>query len=66
MARVSRLILHGESEKAIRVSERDGQPVWLPKSQISYRKNYTVPAGHKECDIDIPDWLADKNNLSST
>jgi hypothetical protein len=64
MAKVTRLILLRETEKAIQVKERNGEPAWIPKSQITYRKNYSVPAGHKECDIEIPDWLCDDKQLS--
>ncbi len=60
------LNFHGETDKAIKVSEgvKDSEGklkfIWLPKSQIEYeeRKDGTV-------DVTLPDWLYEKSELSS-
>lgn len=50
--------LKHETEKALLVVNADGEKVWVPKSQcdnIEYKDNAVT--------FEIPDWLADKNNL---
>lgn len=62
-----RLYFVNETEKAIQVCEKDGDAVWIPRSQITYLKRYMVPHGEgqrKECNITIPEWLANEKGLS--
>lgn len=50
---------HGETEKAIKVSEngQEDKLIWLPKSQIQYERN------KEEVTVQCPEWLATKCGL---
>lgn len=45
------LIWHGETDKAICVSE-GGNKEWLPKSQVTYEKK-----ADGSVEVTLPDWL---------
>jgi hypothetical protein len=49
------------TEKAVMV-EHDGEPIWLPKSQIES----VIPLVNVDCDMDISDWIADQKNLTAS
>jgi hypothetical protein len=59
------LIWHGETDKAIKVSEgvKDAEGnisyTWLPKSQITYERR------KDSVEIEMPEWLYEKSGLSS-
>lgn len=69
-ADIRNLSIKHESEKALLVIQRRGSnreetQCWLPKSQIDYIKRHGIPGpdGLKQCDVKIPEWLADEKGL---
>jgi len=60
MLRDVEVMIHGETEKAWKVSKDVGMPtVWLPKSQVTITDTY----GSFRM-MDMPDWLAREKNLA--
>lgn len=58
------LVFHDETEKAIIVSEDgdDTKTIALPKSRVEFE--FIRPArGMKRVEVQIPDWLAEKEGL---
>lgn len=70
-ARVECIILE-EREKSLHV--RQEQPrggnvdVWLPRSQLEHisKDGKDKETGHVKARIEMPEWLADQNNLNYT
>lgn len=55
------LILHAETEKALKVSEtgEDKEAQWLPKSQIEFSHK-----GAGVVEVTLPEWLASEKGFS--
>lgn len=49
------LTLEGETEKAFRTKDSDGETVWLPKSQVEYDQDSGT--------FTMPEWLALEKGL---
>ena len=54
------LIVLGYTNRAVRVkADDDGEPFWLPLSQVEVDDNSTGL-----CAVPIPDWLAEERGLA--
>ena len=49
------------TEKAILIDYQDGDPIWLPKSQVSEAEQYA--AGDADVTISISEWIAKQKDL---
>lgn len=54
------LFVHKITDRAILVSDGDGEKIWLPKSQVDFPSD--IGEGDF-CDIDVPEWLLDAKGL---
>lgn len=56
-------ILIQETEKARKFNVA-GRELWIPRSQIKRITKFTPDAkGHRECIVEVEEWLADKEGL---
>ena len=53
-----------ETSGARKFRKANGEEVWIPRSLTkSIVKLGTYQGGYQECQVELEDWVADKNNL---